>query len=299
MDHPKGAYIQLHIAVFLFGFTAILGKAIQMTFVEIVWYRLLITCLSILFLPEIFKKLRAVPRKQWWQLAGIGILVSLHWICFYGSIKYSNVTVALSVLSTAAFFTSIIEPIIYRTKIKKYEILLGLLIVPGMYLIFSFGKFYMTGIILGLIAALLAAVFSVLNRKMVEKHKPMAITFIELSSGFVFISLLLPLYLYYFPETDFIPTTFDLVNLLVLAIVCTTLAYVLSLNALKHLTAFTSTLTVNLEPVYGIIMAIFIFKENEDLDWKFFIGTAIILIAVFVHPMVHKKYNKKPVLPQQ
>ena len=288
----KQAYLDLHIAVFLFGFTAILGRLIEMNEMEIVWYRLLITCSSIIIIPRFIRGISKVPRRVVLQLAGIGIIVTLHWICFYGSIKYSNVTVALSVLSTAAFFTSLIEPLVYRTKIKTYELLLGLMIIPGMYLIFSFGKVYLTGIFLGLGAAVLAALFSVLNRKMVAKYPPMSITFIELGSGWIFLSLLIPVYMYYFPQTDFIPSLSDAVYLVLLAVLCTTVAYVLALRSLRVLTAFVSTLSVNLEPIYGIIMAFFIFQENEELNNNFYLGTAIILLSVFLHPLLEKRFNK-------
>lgn len=293
MSQLRPAYIQLHIAVVLFGFTAILGRLIHLTEFEIVWFRLLFTCASMLVIRHFFKKLKAIPPKARWRLAGIGILVSLHWICFYGSIKYANVTVSLTVLSTTAFFTSFLEPLIYRTKVKIPEILLGLMIIVGMYLIFSFGGNYTTGIILALLAAIFASVFSVLNRKMVARYQPLPITFIELGAGLVFITMLSPIYIHWFPEATFTPTLSDLGYLLILAVCCTTIAYVLALNALRHLTAFASNLTINLEPVYGIIMAFFLFGENKDMDTGFFAGALIIMSAIFVHPLINRHFNKK------
>lgn len=286
------AYIELHTAIFLFGFTAILGKLISLSEYGIVWYRLLFTCISILFIPHIIKKFRAIPPKARWQLAGIGVVVSLHWICFYGSIKYSNVTVTLSVLSTVALFTAFLEPLFFRKKIKIREILLGLMIIPGMFLIFSFGQIYMTGIVLGLLAALGASVFTVLNKKMVSKYPAMTMTFIELGSGLIFLTLLFPVYFSFFPGTPLIPFGYDWLYLVVLAVLCTTLAYYLALHAMKYISAFTANLSVNLEPVYGIIMAVIIFQEHKDLELGFYLGTAIILIAVLVHTVLERKQKR-------
>lgn len=173
------------------------------------------------------------------------------------------------------------------------------MIILGMYLIFSFGGQYLTGILLGLGAAILASIFSVLNRKMVVKYEPLPITFIELGSGLVFISLLGPVYLYWFPEATFRPGGMDIFYLLILAIFCTTIAYVLALKALRMLTAFTSNLTINLEPVYGIIMAFFLFGENKEMDSGFFVGASIIISAIFLHPFFTRYFrkNKKEDVP--
>jgi drug/metabolite transporter (DMT)-like permease len=288
----RNAYLQLHFSVFLWGFTAILGKLIELREGPLVWYRILITCMSLLLLPRVWKRLKQLKRKDIKALVGIGCLVCTHWLCFYGSIKFSNVSVALSCLSTTSFITSFIEPLFFRTKIKRYELFLGLLIVPGIYMIFHFTKFYAEGIVLGLLAAGLAAVFTTLNKKMVSRVDTTSITFVELSGGFVFLSIILPFYLSYFPEASMVPTSNDWVYLLILAVGCTTLPYILSLNALKHLSAFASTLSVNLEPIYGIIMAIFFFQENKELNPGFYIGTLIILLAVFLHPLLHKRFEK-------
>lgn len=290
---PTSAYVKLHTAVFLFGFTAILGKAIQLTEVEIVWYRLLLTCASMVFIPGLLKQLRAVPMRVRWQLAGIGVLIAAHWVAFYGSIKYSNVTVALSVFATIAFFTSLIEPLIYRVRIKWTEILLGLMIVPGMYLIFSFGQVYLTGIILGLVAAILAAIFSVLNRKMAAKYRTMPITFIELGFGWVVLTALFPLSLWVYPEASYSPSWTDLLYLIIMAVVCTTIAFNLSIQALKHVTAFTFNLSINLEPLYGILMAIILFGEQKEVSSGLYVGAGIIISAVAIHTVLERRARKR------
>ncbi len=293
MKSRKEAYISLHIAVFLFGFTAILGRLIRMTELEIVWYRVLLSSISLLFVPGILSELRQMTRKEIRKLAGIGLLVVSHWVCFYGSIKYSNVTVALSVLSTTAFFTAILEPLFFSSRVKKQEIFLGALIIPGMYLIFHFGKIYLTGIILSLMAALLASIFTILNRRQVTRHSPLAITLVELSAGWVFLSILVPVYRYYFPEAHFLPSPSDFAWLLVLALLCTTLAYSLALGSLRKVSAFTFNISINLEPVYGIVMAALLFRENEYINPAFYLGTAIILAAIFIHVFMEYRAERQ------
>lgn len=287
------AYLELHTAIFLFGFTAIFGRLINMTELEIVWYRLILTVTSMLLLPPLYRGLKQIPVRDRWRLAGIGILVSLHWVAFYGSIKYANVTVALSVLSTTAFFTSVIEPLVFKARFRWTETLLGAMVIPGMYLIFSFGEVYLTGILLGLAAALLAATFSVLNRKMIAKYHAIPITFIELGSGWIFLSALAPIYVFYFPQAHFVPDGLDWLYLVLLAIVCTTFAYVLSINALRHVTAFTFNLSINLEPIYGIVMAIFLFQEHEEVSLGLYAGAAIIITAVFFHTVIERRARKR------
>ncbi len=292
LNEKQKAYIQIHICVFLWGFTAIIGKLIELKEVPLVWFRIFITCLSLLFIPRLWSGLKEIPPKSILQLAIIGCLVCVHWICFYGSIKYSNVSVALSCLSTASLLTSLIEPLVSHKKVKLYEIFLGLIIIPGIYLIFYFTKFYLTGIILGILAALLSSIFTILNKHMVMKYNSLSITFIELGSGLVFLTFLLPVYIKIFPDVNLIPSIHDLIYLTILALCCTTFPYVLSLKALKHISAFTSTFTVNLEPIYGIIMAIIIFQENKELNSGFYLGTSIILVAIFIHPLLRKKFDK-------
>jgi drug/metabolite transporter (DMT)-like permease len=291
--HPdRKAYLQIHISVLLWGFTAILGRLITLKEVPLVWYRVMIVSVSMLFLPGMIRNIRTLKKYDYFKLAGIGCIVCLHWVCFYGSIKYANVTVALSCLATTTFFTSFIEPLIAGRKIKGYEISLGLLIIPGVYLIFYFTNFYFTGIVLGLLAAAFAATFSALNKIMLETHEPRTMTFIEMSSGFIFLSILMPFYLKLFPDSNLILKTSDLIYLVILSIGCTTIPFILSLHALRQLTAFTTVLIVNLEPLYGILMAIPVFHENRELDNRFYFGTLILLTAVFIHPLLKKRFDK-------
>ncbi len=293
MNPTRQAYINLHIAVLLFGFTAILGDLILLPAVVLVWWRVFITSISLLFLIQFGRNLHLLPKKLIGQYMGIGVIVGIHWITFFGAVKYSNASVCLVCMATTSFFTAILEPIILKQKIKKVEILLGLLIIPGMALIVRSLDFSMwTGVALGLTSALLAALFSIFNKKLVDQADPMSITFLELGSAWLSISLILPLYFYQNPETAFWPQQMDWVYLLILALLCTTLAYVLSLRALKYISAFASNLTVNLEPVYGIILAAVLLKENEELTEGFYWGCSIILLAVFCYPLLNRNKEK-------
>lgn len=289
------AYLQLHTSVFLWGFTAILGELISIEAMPLVWYRILITCASLLLLPGLLRQAAAIPRPDLWRIAGIGCIVSLHWICFYASIKASNISVAVTCLATTSFFTAVLEPFIRRTKHDFRELFLGLLIIPGIYLIKRFtGSDFTDGIILGLASALLAGVFTILNKQLVSSYEPRSFTFVELGSGLIFMTILMPIYLWLFPESILVPTGRDMLYLLVLGIACTALPFVLALRALRHLSAFASVLSVNLEPVYSIIMAVIFFHEHEELDKYFYLGTLIILASVFIYPLLRKKGNPDP-----
>lgn len=286
------AYIELHIAVFLFGFTAILGDLISISAISLVWWRVLITCASLLFFIRIGQLGKQYSRTKILQFMGIGVLVGLHWITFYGAIKLANASIALVCMATVSFCTAFLEPLIFRRPVKVLEIFLGILIVPGMILIVNNLKNEMMfGFWVGLISAFLASLFSVLNKKFIEQADPYTITFLELGSAWLFISLILPLYLLSQGWSHFMPKPMDWLYLLVLALVCTTLAYNLNLRSLKHLSAFASNLTFNLEPVYGIILAWVILQENKELSNNFYWGTALILISVFSYPFLRKRFG--------
>ncbi len=290
MNTNLRAYIQLHTAVLLFGLTAILGDLISISAISLVWWRVLITSVSLLFFVKVGQLLAQYGRKRILQFMGIGTLVALHWIAFYGSIKLANASVALVCMATVSLFTAFLEPLFFKTRIKWLEVLLGLLIVPGMMLVVnSLSASMMLGLWVGLIAAFLAALFSVMNKRLITEANPYTITFLELGSAWLFISLMLPFYLLQQGWESFIPKPMDWWYLLVLSLVCTTLAYTLSLIALKHLTAFASNLVFNLEPVYGIALAWLILKEDQELSPYFYYGVALILLAVFIYPIIQRR----------
>ncbi|MFN7115641.1 MAG: DMT family transporter [Saprospiraceae bacterium] len=291
MKDTTRAYIELHIAVFLFGFTAILGDLIQLSALMLVWWRVLLTSISLLLLIQVRRMLQQIPREDLQRFMGIGILVGLHWICFYGAIKLANASIALIAMATTSFFTALLEPFLLRQRVKWLEIGLGILIIPGMILIANSTEFAkLTGLAVGLIAAMLAALFATLNKKWMRHYKVLEITFLELGTACLFLSLLLPIYFLITKESwiVLIPSSMDWLYLLVLSLLCTTLAYVLALRSLKHLSAFASNLTVNLEPVYGIALAWLILGENEELSAEFYWGVVIILLAVFSYPLLKR-----------
>ncbi|MEM1327490.1 MAG: EamA family transporter [Bacteroidota bacterium] len=284
------AYLEMHLAVLLFGFTAILGDLIQLPAISLVWWRVLLTCLSICFLIPIVMEIRQLGRRTILQFMGIGVLVGLHWICFYGSIKLANASIALICMAVTALFTSVLEPLFFRRRLNWYELLLGIAVIPGMMLIVnSIQTDMLLGVWVGLLSAFLASTFAILNKKMVKAARPFTITFLELGSACLFISVLLPFYFQIDETATFLPPDWtDWVYLVLLALLCTTLAYSLSLRALEHLSAFASNLSLNLEPVYGILMAWLILNEHEELSPNFYYGVAVILLAVLSYPLLQK-----------
>jgi drug/metabolite transporter (DMT)-like permease len=283
------AYLELHLAVFLWGFTAILGDLIQLSALALVWWRVLLTSISVLFLLRKGLNLHHLTRRNIGQYAIVGVLTGLHWLTFYGAIKLSNASITLVCMATCAFFTSLIEPLIIRRRVHWNEILVGFLIVPGMALIVQNVDVKMhLGIAVGLLSSLLAAVFSTLNKKWINNAEPLPITLIEMSSAWLFLSAVLPFFFYAEPGAVLLPSAKDLALLIVLSLLCTTLTWVLCLRAMRHLTAFASNLTVNLEPVYGIFLAWLILGEQKELSPGFYGGVALILLVVFSYPFLSK-----------
>ncbi|MDQ6901981.1 MAG: DMT family transporter [Bacteroidota bacterium] len=276
----KKAFFQLHIAVLLAGFTAIFGKLIELNEGILVLYRMLISAVALGILLLLRKEFEKISFSNTMKFFGVGAIVALHWVFFYGSIKYSNVSVSVTCLSAIGFFTSFMEPLIRRRRIDLVEVILGLLAIAGIYLIFNFYPEYKTGIIFGIVSALLACLFPIFNKSLLKEFSPKIVTFYEMSGGFIALCFVIPIYLHFFPATYFIPTAADFLWLLILSLVCTVFAFILSLNALKHISAFTVNLTYNFEPIYSIILAFIIFKENKFLGKGFYFGLGLILLAV-------------------
>lgn len=288
----RTSFIQLHIAVFLAGFTGILGKLITLNEGLLVWYRLLITSATLWILFYFQRHLRRIPRKDIFQIFGVGCIAALHWVSFYGSINYANVSVALVCFSSIGFFTALLEPLIMKKRINFTEVLLGIMTIVGIAIIFHFDPQYKIGIIIGIISAVLASLFPIFNRRFLQTHTPETVTVYELTGGFLFLSTLLPGYLYLFPAGHTIPTVSDLGWLLILSWLCTVLAFQLSMRALKKISAFTVNLSFNLEPLYGILLAFIVFHENEMLSGEFYIGLGLIVLSVFLQTwLVYRKRN--------
>lgn len=276
----RKALVQLHAAVFLAGFTAILGKLIGLHEGLLVAYRIVITGISMTVLLYFGRQLQRIGLRDGLALMGIGAVIALHWLCFYASIRYANVSVALTCFSATGFFTAFVEPLVDRRRINWIEVLLGLMAIVGIFIIFNFHPQYKTGIAFGIAAAIGCAIFPVLNKKMVSKIAPYTVTFYEMWGGLLLMIAVLPLYLLVFPADYFIPTTWDWVWLLVLSWLCTILCFDLQLKALRKISAFTANLTYNLEPIYGILLAFLFFGENKSLNSGFYWGLALILGAV-------------------
>ena len=279
----KKAFLQLHIAVFLAGFTGILGLLITLNEGLIVWYRLLITALTMWVLFALLKKLQPISMSDRLKIMGVGFIAAMHWATFYGAIKYANVSVALVCFSAISFFTALFEPLILKKRLNWTELLLGLVTLSGIYIIFHFDTRFKTGILIGLVSAVLAALFPIFNREFLKRINVETMLSWQQTGGFLTLTLLLPFYLQQFPPDHFLPTWSDLGWLLVLAWFCSVLAFQLSGNALKRLSAFTVNLTYNLEPVYGILLAFVVYKENKSLSHSFYWGFAVIAAALITH----------------
>ncbi|HVX27709.1 MAG TPA: EamA family transporter [Parafilimonas sp.] len=278
----KDALVRLHTAVFLWGFTGVLGRAISLNEGWLVWWRMFITAVSLWILFYFLKRIRKISLKDFLKIAAIGTVLSLHWLCFYGSIKYANVSIALTCLSTSGLLSAIIEPIFFRRRIDASEIILGMFALGGIALIYATNLSYSIGIYVGLLAAFLTVLVSVMNKKLIHGFPAETITLYQLTGGFVGLSILLPLYNYVFPSIHNIPQHLDWLWLLILSWLCTILTFMLYINSLKKVSAFTVNLTLTLEPVYGIILAFLIYHENKTLSKYFFLGFGLIFIAVIL-----------------
>lgn len=275
------AFIQLHLSVMLAGFTGLFGKLITLNEVDIVWYRMLFTSIILL----VFTGLPQVERKKLLQLGGCGALLGLHWMLFYGSIKASNVSIGVICYSLVGFFTAIIEPIIYRKKISTIEILFSLITVLGLLCIFSFDARYRYGISIGVLSSFVAALYGVCNKKVSVGVKTRTVLFYQMSAGLVVVSMIIPFYLVMFPahqDVLVIPEGSNLWWMLCHALFCTVAMYILQIQALRTLSAFTVNLTYNLEPCYTIAIAFIVFHEARELNFSFYIGIALILISVIL-----------------
>jgi drug/metabolite transporter (DMT)-like permease len=276
----KKAFIQLHIAVFLAGFTAVLGRLIHLNEGLLVWYRLLITVVVMAGILVYKKEFRLLPLKSVLKMVGVGAVIAFHWVTFYGSVKYGNISVALVCLSAAGFFSSLLEPLFLNKKIVWVEVLLGLLAIIGIYIIFDFHPKFKIGIIYGILGGLGAAIFPIFNKQLIKEFSPRTLTFYELAGGFLVLSLLLPFYLQKTGVAYYIPTITDFYWLLFLAIVCTVLCFDLQLKALQKISAFTCNLMYNLEPVYGIILAFAYFEEGKSVNNAFYVGALVIMATI-------------------
>ena len=288
------AHLQIHFCVLLWGFTAILGKLITLPALPLVWWRMLIVALALLLFPRVWRGLRAMPLKRLAAYAGIGVLVSLHWLTFYAAIKLANASVGALCIALAPVFLALIEPWIARRRFDPRELLMGIGVVPGVALVLGgIPGGMVAGLVVGVLSAVFVAIFGALNKRMIEHGDPLTVTFIELGAGTAFLTLLAPLLPHHGPALP-LPDMHDVLLLLALSLGCTLLPFALALGALRHLSAFVVQMTTNLEPVYAIVLAIPLLGEQHQLDPLFYLGVAIVLGTVFAHPWMSRR---RPVLP--
>lgn len=281
-------YLLLHLIVLIWGFTAILGALISLDAIPLVWYRMSLAVVFIVLYFVIKKKSFKTDRIGIGKFFLTGVVIALHWIFFFKAIKVSNVSVALVTMSTGAFFVSLIEPLFFKRRINKLEIVLGLIVILGLYIIFNFESQYRLGIFYALISSLLSAIFSVLNGLFIKKYAASTISLYQLFFGVVFITA----YLFFmngFSISFFKISKLDWLYLLILSSFCTAYAFIASVKVMKYLSPYTVVLTLNLEPVYAILLALFIFGEKEKMNIEFYFGAFIVLFVVLVNGIIKNK----------
>ena len=282
----KQSFLKLHIAILLAGLTGVLGRLITLDEGLLVLYRMGISSLAMFAIASLGRNLLMPARTDLLRLLGTGGIVALHWVLFYGSIKYANVSIALVCFSTVGFFTSILDPLITGRRWLMRELLLGCAVMLGIWLIFSFDAAFRTGILLGLVSSFMAALFTVLNKILLRHHTAESLTRWEMTGGWLLLTALLPFWLHWFPASRLVPTLSDLGWLLFLGLFCTVFAFRLSMDALKEISPFTVNLSYNLEPVYGILLAFVLFEENKYLGRGFLPGMLIILATVVIQTLL-------------
>lgn len=288
-DNTK-SYLHLHWIVFIWGFTAILGRLITLDALPLVWFRMLFAVGFIFIYVKIKKVPLKLPKRILLKFLVAGLVIALHWFTFFRAIKVSNISITLACLSTGAFFTSIIEPIFFNKKVVWYEIFFGLIVILGLTIIFNVEGKYLEGIILALTSAFLSASFAVINSKFVKVYEPTIISFYELVGGVLFFSLFL-LGSSSFDAKFFQLTANDFMYLMILSSICTAYAFIASTAVMKFLSPYTVMLTINLEPIYGILLAVLLFKDKEQMSPAFYVGAFIILITVLLNGIVKARHK--------
>jgi drug/metabolite transporter (DMT)-like permease len=286
MPPTTKAQLQIHFCVVLWGFTAILGKLIELPALALVWWRMLLVVVALALVPRVWRGLRAMPARLFAAYAGIGTLVALHWLTFYAAVKLANASVAATCIALAPVFLAFIEPWIGRRRFDRRELLLGIAVVPGVALVVGgIPDAMQAGIAVGVVSALLAALFSTCNKQLVSHADPLTVTAIELAAGTLLLSAVAP-FAHQAGSVFPLPHLRDAILLAVLSFGCTLLPFALSLVALRELSTFATLIAINLEPVYAVVLAILLLGEQRQLEPGFYAGVAIIIAAVFVQPLL-------------
>lgn len=288
----KKSYLILHIAVLLAGFTGVFGKLISLSEILLVWYRVLFSSIFLFLSLKIFKVEKLKSSKEAFDIGKIGLLITIHWIFFYASIKYSNISIGVVCYCLTSFFTAIFEPLLNKTKYKFVQLFLSALTLFGISLIFHFDASYQIGIILGVISSAFAALYTIYNERLVKNYDSKQINYYQMLSGTLGLTVLLPFYYYLFPNEQFIPNLKDTFYLILLALICTVGLYVLFAESLKKLSAFTVNLSFNLEPIYAIIIAFLFFDEGREVNTSFYLGLTFVIISVILQSVISRKKKK-------
>ena len=294
MSSFKRSLLQLHVFVFLAGLTAPIGNLIQLNGLYLVFYRMLLTVLALFPIYILHQQPTKVSLKEKVKLMFIGVLIAIHWVCFYGSIKLANVSVALVCISSVCIFTAVLEPFFFKSKFNWYDILIGLLSLIGILCIFKFDMQFRTGIIVGLVSAFFASVFTIINKRVTVQYTTQTIQTFEMLGGFIFLAVVILSINIYQHNAFVMPTQGDWFWLIILSLVCTVLANYLMLNALKRISAFTLNVSLNLEPVYGILIAIILFQEHKKMGMGFYMGMVLIALSVFLQMIRVLGHQKRP-----
>lgn len=293
MSAATRAWLQIHFCVVLWGFTAVLGKLITLGALPLVWWRMVLVAAALLIVPSFWKGLRRIPARLAWIYAGIGVVVALHWLTFYGSIKLSNASVAATCMALTPVFIAFVEPVLANRKFDARELIFGLAVIPGVALVVGGTPSGMRlGVAIGALSSFFVSIFGSLNKRFIGTSDALSVTGLEMGAGAALITLfglfigpqLMP------NDPVFLwPSQRDAWLLVALAMGCTLLPFALSLVALRHLSAFTTVLAINMEPVYAIVLAVLLLGEQRELDPAFYAGVAIILMVVFSHPLFMRR----------
>lgn len=296
MRHP---YLLLHVAVILAGFTGIFGKLITLNEGLLTWYRVLISSAALFLWLHFTKTPHPRSLRDKLGIASVGVIITIHWLFFYGSIKYSNVSIGVVCYALTSCFTALLVPVINKKRLVFSEIVLSLLTMAGIGLIFHFDTSHQTGIILGVISSVFAALYTIYNEKLVQKFNTKVINFYQIFGGTVALTLLLPVYLHIFPTSYLIPDLNDTLYLFILALFCTVGLYWLFAEALRKIPAFTVNLTFNLEPVYAIALAFLIFQEAKEVNLSFYAGLLLVMTSVVLQTAITMKKRRKGIVSSE
>lgn len=301
MNHNFKDFAKLHMIVFLWGFTAIIGKEMSISAADVVLYRTGLAALILWVFMAYSKQSLKFPTQILIQFGLTGLVIAAHWFLFFESARVSNVSVCLAGMATTTFWTSLIEPLFNKRRVQMIEVFLGLVVILGLYVIFRFEFNNALGLTLAVLSALMSAIFSVVNARFVKKHSQYGISFYEMLAACIGIAIFIPIYKAFFLNEAVgyaIPSPRDWGLLFVLALVCTVYAFSASIELMRRITAFAVNLTINLEPVYGIFMALLVYGESEQMSNGFYYGTLIIIAAVFSYPFIRRQQRKSRVLVQ-